>query len=126
MRLGTPVPLGGHGNRRRKPNDNGKHAETNSFRGRAALDAPAGVQRYLRDARFSKQPLSAGENPSGLLRLHPGFSCSRSGVMMRVLYAEDDPEVADMVRLHFAQQRIPAALDLVDSGRRCLAAMEKS
>jgi signal transduction histidine kinase len=43
--------------------------------------------------------------------------------MMRVLYAEDDPQVADMVRLHFSHHGATCTLEHVDSGRKCLAAM---
>ncbi len=45
--------------------------------------------------------------------------------MMRVLYAEDDPQVADMVRLFFSEQAADCVLDVVDSGHGCLAAMER-
>jgi signal transduction histidine kinase len=44
--------------------------------------------------------------------------------MMRVLYAEDDPQVAELVRLNFARHHADCTLDVVDSGRGCLAAME--
>ena len=46
--------------------------------------------------------------------------------MIRVLYAEDDPQVADMVELYFARFGEGQILEIVDTGRRCLAAMEKS
>ena len=45
--------------------------------------------------------------------------------MIRVLYAEDDPQVADMVRLYFGRLAGRCALEVVDSGRRCLQAMER-
>jgi signal transduction histidine kinase len=45
--------------------------------------------------------------------------------MIRVLYAEDDPQVADMVRLHFTHHLSACTLDVVESGRRCLEAMER-
>ena len=45
--------------------------------------------------------------------------------MIRVLYAEDDPQVADMVQLYFSVHRDSCTLEMVDSGRRCLAAMER-
>lgn len=45
--------------------------------------------------------------------------------MLRVLYAEDDSQVADMVQLCFHRQRAEASLQVVDSGRACLAAMER-
>lgn len=38
--------------------------------------------------------------------------------MMRVLYAEDDPQVAEMVRLNFTRHGGDWALEIVDSGRR--------
>lgn len=44
--------------------------------------------------------------------------------MIRVLYAEDDPQVADMVQLYFARLGDAYALDIVGSGRQCLAKME--
>jgi signal transduction histidine kinase len=44
--------------------------------------------------------------------------------MIRVLYAEDDPQVADMVQLYFGRLRDKSTLEIVDSGRRCLEAME--
>ena len=44
--------------------------------------------------------------------------------MMRVLYAEDDPQIAELVRLNFARHSAACTLDIVDSGRRCLTAME--
>ena len=43
--------------------------------------------------------------------------------MTRVLYAEDDPDIAEMVRLYFARQATACTLDVVESGRRCLEAM---
>src|SRR3954466_365886 len=45
--------------------------------------------------------------------------------MMRVLYAEDDPAIASMVRLHFARLKENYELSVVDTGRRCLEAMEQ-
>ncbi len=44
--------------------------------------------------------------------------------MIRVLYAEDDPQVADMVQVYFSRHH-GHALDVVNSGRRCLEAMER-
>lgn len=44
--------------------------------------------------------------------------------MIRVLYAEDDWQVADMVQLYFSRKGEGCTLDVVDSGRACLAAME--
>lgn len=45
--------------------------------------------------------------------------------MIRVLYAEDDPQVADMVQLYFARLRDRCTLDVVNNGRGCLQAMER-
>lgn len=45
--------------------------------------------------------------------------------MIRVLYAEDDPQVADVVRLYFGRHAAECVLDVVTSGRACLAAMQK-
>jgi signal transduction histidine kinase len=45
--------------------------------------------------------------------------------MIRVLYAEDDPQVADMVQLYFSRLSDSYSLEVVDTGRRCLEAMEK-
>lgn len=45
--------------------------------------------------------------------------------MIRVLYAEDDPHVAEVVRLTFQPYAHECALEIVDSGRACLKAMEK-
>ncbi len=43
--------------------------------------------------------------------------------MTRVLYAEDDPQIAEIVTLYFSQHR-DTELTIVNSGRRCLEAME--
>ncbi len=43
--------------------------------------------------------------------------------MIRVLYAEDDPQVAEMVQLFFGQLGDSFRLEIVDTGRRCLEAM---
>jgi len=43
--------------------------------------------------------------------------------MIRVLYDEDDPQVADIVQLCFQRLGNGAGLQVVDSGRRCLEAM---
>lgn len=45
--------------------------------------------------------------------------------MIRVLYAEDDPQVADMVRLYFGRLGEGCQLEVVETGRRCLHAMER-
>jgi signal transduction histidine kinase len=45
--------------------------------------------------------------------------------MLHVLYAEDNPQVAAMVRLYFRRIDGAYSLDIVDSGRACLAAMER-
>lgn len=45
--------------------------------------------------------------------------------MIRVLYAEDDPQIADMVRLYFGRLGDGYQLDVVETGRRCLQAMER-
>lgn len=45
--------------------------------------------------------------------------------MIRVLYAEDDPHVADVVRLAFEPYASRCILDVVNSGHDCLAAMER-
>jgi signal transduction histidine kinase len=44
--------------------------------------------------------------------------------MSRVLYAEDDPQIAEIVTLYFTQHP-ETELSIVDSGRRCLEAMER-
>jgi signal transduction histidine kinase len=44
--------------------------------------------------------------------------------MIRVLYAEDDPQVADIVQLCFQRLGKGCSLRVVDSGGRCLEAME--
>ncbi|HVU33149.1 MAG TPA: response regulator [Opitutaceae bacterium] len=44
--------------------------------------------------------------------------------MMRVLYAEDDPQVADVVRMCFRHYATDAELAVVASGHECLAAMQ--
>lgn len=43
--------------------------------------------------------------------------------MIRVLYAEDDPHVAEVVKLAFHQYASDCGLDVVNTGRDCLAAM---
>lgn len=45
--------------------------------------------------------------------------------MIRVLYAEDDQQVADMVKLYFERLRGGYSLDIVSSGRSCLQAMDR-
>ena len=45
--------------------------------------------------------------------------------MIRVLYAEDDVEVAGMVRIFFERLNHLFTLDVVPSGRLCLTAMER-
>src|SRR4051812_15651981 len=45
--------------------------------------------------------------------------------MIRVLYAEDDPQVAEMVQLYFGRFADSYRLEHVDCGRRCLQAMER-
>ena len=45
--------------------------------------------------------------------------------MIRVLYAEDDPDQAEMVRLYFDQRGEGCALEIVNSGRSCLEAMQR-
>ncbi|MEO7597434.1 MAG: response regulator, partial [Opitutus sp.] len=44
--------------------------------------------------------------------------------MIRVLHADDDPQIAEMVKLLFERTGKDCALDHVNSGRRCLDAME--
>src|SRR5690242_5054933 len=46
--------------------------------------------------------------------------------MIRVLYAEDDPQVAEVVRLAFSRRQSECTLEVVNSGRGCLAAMEQN
>ncbi len=46
--------------------------------------------------------------------------------MIRVLHAEDDPQIADMVRLLFARHGAEFELQHVDSGRGCLATMQRA
>jgi len=66
------------------------------------------------------------ENPPRGLGLHRKAVAGNLALeMMRVLYAEDDPQVADMVRLYFGINAKNCALEVVDSGRHCLAAMER-
>jgi len=45
--------------------------------------------------------------------------------MIRVLHAEDDPQIAGMVRLLFDVNGKDCVLEHVDSGRRCLEAMQR-
>jgi signal transduction histidine kinase len=45
--------------------------------------------------------------------------------MLRVLYAEDDPQVADMVQLYFLRLGAQYSLNIVNSGRACLEAMQR-
>lgn len=45
--------------------------------------------------------------------------------MIRVLYAEDDPQVADMVQLYFSRLRQECTLEVVGSGKRCLESMDR-
>lgn len=45
--------------------------------------------------------------------------------MMRVLHAEDDPQVADMVRLYFTRLGTSCLLEHVPDGRACLSAMAR-
>lgn len=45
--------------------------------------------------------------------------------MIRVLHADDDPQIAEMVRLLFARSVKDCRIDHVDSGQRCLDAMQR-
>lgn len=45
--------------------------------------------------------------------------------MIRVLYAEDDPQVSEMVQLYFDRFGADCAIEVVPNGRRCLEAMER-
>jgi signal transduction histidine kinase len=45
--------------------------------------------------------------------------------MIRVLYAEDDRQLAEMVQIYFARTASDCTLDVVDSGRGCLDAMAR-
>lgn len=45
--------------------------------------------------------------------------------MTRVLYAEDDPQIAEMVQLYFERHAAECTLEIVNSGRRCLEAMQR-
>ena len=45
--------------------------------------------------------------------------------MTRVLYAEDDPQVVQMVQVYFDRQVPQWTLDIATCGRDCLAAMER-
>ena len=45
--------------------------------------------------------------------------------MTRVLYAEDDPQIAEMVQLYFQRHSADCSLEIVESGRRCLEAMQR-
>lgn len=44
--------------------------------------------------------------------------------MIRVLYAEDDPQIADTVRIYFERFGEDCILNVVNSGRGCLEAMQ--
>jgi signal transduction histidine kinase len=46
--------------------------------------------------------------------------------MIRVLHADDDPQIAEMVRLLFSRSGKDCLLDHVPDGRSCLDAMEKT
>jgi len=46
--------------------------------------------------------------------------------MIRVLYAEDDTQVAEMVRFAFGLRSDECSLEIVNSGRACLAATERT
>ena len=43
--------------------------------------------------------------------------------MIRVLYAEDDPQIAEMVQMLFTNMAPECSLEVVESGRRCLERM---
>jgi DNA-binding response OmpR family regulator len=43
--------------------------------------------------------------------------------MVRVLYAEDDPQISQMVQLYFMSTAPECSLEVVDSGRKCLDRM---
>ncbi len=45
--------------------------------------------------------------------------------MIRVLYAEDDPQIAQMVQIYFSSFAPECTIEVVDSGRRCLDRMAK-
>ncbi|WP_414663066.1 response regulator [Horticoccus sp. 23ND18S-11] len=46
--------------------------------------------------------------------------------MIRVLYAEDDPQVADMVSLYFARFGEGCTIEVVGNGRLCLEALDRA
>ena len=50
------------------------------------------------------------------------LACS---TMIRVLHADDDPQIAEMVRIHFERNGPDWHLDHVPSGRLCLEAMQQ-
>lgn len=45
--------------------------------------------------------------------------------MIRVLYAEDDTQIADMVRFYFERHAGDCTLEIVNNGTQCLAAMQR-
>jgi signal transduction histidine kinase len=45
--------------------------------------------------------------------------------MIRVLHADDDPQIAEIVRFGFERDKRPYSLTSVDSGRRCLEQMQR-
>jgi len=45
--------------------------------------------------------------------------------MIRVLYAEDDQQVAEMVQLYFGRFGTGCSIDIVNTGRGCLQALEQ-
>src|SRR5512133_2771898 len=63
--------------------------------------------------------------PSPSASLHPAVEDTPIPPMIRVLYAEDDLQVADMVQLYFSRLHNGYTLDVVNSGRGCLQAMER-
>ena len=46
--------------------------------------------------------------------------------MIRVLHADDDPQIAEMVRIFFERSGSDCVLEHVDSGRLCLEAMQRN
>jgi signal transduction histidine kinase len=86
-------------------------------------------------SRYSGTPVIAARGFRwGIFPENPGFALERRPTvpmigsatpMTRVLYAEDDPQIAQMVQLYLSSHVPEWELDHVEGGRPCLAAMER-
>lgn len=66
------------------------------------------------------------QKSSVLARLRRSISVALLRPMIRVLHADDDPQIAEIVRLLFERNGKDCVIEHVESGRRCLEAMAQN